>query len=47
MKWERIRKRPEDCAGANLADYERSASTFSWAQARALLDGLPGRARGD
>ena len=42
MKWERIRKRPEDCAGANLADYEQSASTFSWAQARALLDGLPG-----
>jgi acetyl-CoA synthetase len=42
MKWERIRKRPEDCTGANLADYEQSASTFSWTQARALLDGLPG-----
>ena len=42
MEWERIRKRPEDCAGANLPDYEECARTFSWAQARALLDGLPG-----
>ena len=42
MEWERIRKRPEDFAGANLQDYERCAGTFSWAQARALLDGLPG-----
>lgn len=42
MQWERIRKRPEDYVGANLQDYEGFASTFSWAQARALLDGLPG-----
>ena len=42
MDWERIRKRPEDCVGANLLDYEEHARTFSWAQARALLDGLPG-----
>ena len=42
MEWERIRKRPEDRAGANLLDYEEYARTFSWAQARALLDGLPG-----
>ena len=39
---ERIRKRPEDRAGANLSDYESYARTFSWVQARALLDGLPG-----
>ena len=42
MEWERIRKRPEDHVGANLADYDELARTFSWAQARALLDGLPG-----
>jgi acetyl-CoA synthetase len=42
MEWERIRKRPEDCASANLLDYEAYARTFSWTQARALLDGLPG-----
>ena len=39
MEWERIRKLP---AGANLLDYEEYARTFSWSQARALLDGLPG-----
>jgi acetyl-CoA synthetase len=44
MKWERIRKRPEDCRGANLADYDHFATTFSWAEARALLAGLPGGA---
>ena len=42
MAWEQIRKRPEDCAGANLPDYEECAKTFSWAQARDLLDGLQG-----
>ena len=42
MEWERIRKRPEDYAGANLLDYEEYARTISWTQARALLDGLPG-----
>ena len=42
MEWERIRKYPEDCVGANLLDYEEYARTFSWAQARALLYGLAG-----
>jgi acetyl-CoA synthetase len=42
MAWERIRKRLEDRLGANLPDYDEYTRTFSWAQARALLDGLPG-----
>jgi acetyl-CoA synthetase len=42
MEWERIRKRAEDYIGANLLDYEQYSGTFTWAQARALLDGLPG-----
>jgi acetyl-CoA synthetase len=42
MEWERIRKRPEDCADANLSDYDKFVGTFSWGQARAQLDGLPG-----
>ena len=42
MELERIRKRPEDCVGANLVDYDECAKTFSWTQARGLLDGLPG-----
>ncbi len=42
MAWDRIRKHPEDRFGANLFDYEECAKTFSWAQARRLLDGLPG-----
>ena len=42
MAWERIRKRVEDCSGVNLSDYEEYAKTFSWSQARGLLDGLPG-----
>ena len=41
MEWQRIRKRPEDYAGANLQGYEEYAKTFSWSQARALLEGLP------
>jgi acetyl-CoA synthetase len=41
MEWERIQKRPEDYAGANLSDYDAYARAFSWPQARALLDGLP------
>ncbi|MGJ4918423.1 acetate--CoA ligase [Bradyrhizobium oligotrophicum] len=39
---ERIRKRPQDYVGANLIDYDEARRTFSWADARALLDGLPG-----
>jgi acetyl-CoA synthetase len=41
MEWERIHKRADGHAGANLQDYEGCARTFSWAQARTLLDGLP------
>ena len=40
-KWQRIRKRPEDRAGANCSNYDECARTFSWSQARSLLDGLP------
>jgi len=42
VEYQRIHKRPEDFIGANLRNYEDYAETFSWAQARALLDGLPG-----
>ncbi len=42
MEWERIRKTAADGAGANLAEYDECARTFSWQQARELLDGLPG-----
>ena len=38
---ERIHKRPEVWAGANLPDYEASTRAFSWTHARVLLDGLP------
>ncbi len=41
MEWERIRKGPVDCMGANLADYEMAVRSFSWPQARAMLEGLP------
>ncbi len=41
MEWKRIQKRPEDCVGVNLRDYGELARTFSWTQARDLLDGLP------
>jgi len=36
MEWERIRKRPATCVGANLLDHDEYAKTFSWAQARGL-----------
>lgn len=42
MEWKRIQKRPEDYAGANLIDFNECARTFSWTEARRLLDGLPG-----
>ena len=42
MELERIRKRPEDYAAANLQDYGGCARDFAWSQARSLLDGLPG-----
>jgi acetyl-CoA synthetase len=42
MEWKRIEKRPEDCISANLRNYCELARTFSWKQARGLIDGLPG-----
>jgi acetyl-CoA synthetase len=39
---ERIEKSCEECAQANLRDYDQYKRTFTWAGARALLDGLPG-----
>ena len=42
MAWELIQKRPEDYAGANFTNYDECARTFSWSQARALLEGLAG-----
>jgi acetyl-CoA synthetase len=41
-QWERIRKRPEDYSGANLLNYDECVRKFTWNEARALLDGLPG-----
>ena len=42
MAWSRIAKSPANQRVApNLGDYDRDRSTFSWAQARSLLDGLP------
>jgi acetyl-CoA synthetase len=41
MEGELIRKRPADRAGANLVDYAKYSRSFSWSQARTLLDGLP------
>ncbi|GAA3932359.1 acetate--CoA ligase [Actinomadura viridis] len=37
-----ISKAGEAGAPANLTDYERTRARFSWSDARALLDGLPG-----
>ena len=42
MEWERIRKQPEERFGAGLPNYEEYVSAFSWTQAYALLNGLPG-----
>lgn len=42
MAWETIHKRPEEGAiQPNLQDYSATARAFSWAGARALMDGLP------
>jgi acetyl-CoA synthetase len=42
MRWEPIIKARPAVGRFNLADYERVRSEFSWARARAELDGLPG-----
>ncbi len=39
---EPIRKRPGSYARANLQNYDELSRMFSWADARALLDGFPG-----
>ena len=40
--WRQITKQPEQARSAILADYEEAVAKFSWDDARALLDGLPG-----
>jgi acetyl-CoA synthetase len=43
VSWSVITKSPPDSLVApNLRDYRRERSTFSWAEARRQLDGLPG-----
>ncbi|MFF4585679.1 acetate--CoA ligase [Streptomyces sp. NPDC001388] len=42
MHWETIRKDTTSGVPPRLADYERARSDFTWRQARAELDGLPG-----
>ena len=42
MAYETIAKTPADAATANLKNYEETRASFSWDDARALLDGLPG-----
>jgi acetyl-CoA synthetase len=41
MSWEPIEKRKSDIERANLRDYDETVRTFSWEEARKLLDGLP------
>jgi acyl-coenzyme A synthetase/AMP-(fatty) acid ligase len=43
VDWEPIRKNARRGGGFNLADYDLAVREFSWGQARAELDGLPGR----
>jgi acetyl-CoA synthetase len=42
MAWEPIHKSRHRDGGFNLADYDATVREFSWEQARARLDGLPG-----
>jgi acetyl-CoA synthetase len=42
MRWEPIRKPRTWPTPPNLVDYDEARRTFSWAAARAELDGLPG-----
>ena len=42
MEWQRITKRPEEVAAANLRDYGTFAKDFTWDDGRSLLAGLPG-----
>ncbi len=42
MAWEPIRKQLHPASPYNLADYDKAVREFSWDEARAGLDGLPG-----
>ena len=42
MAWEPIRKSAHPKGAHNLTDYDAAVRAFSWEQARARLDGLPG-----
>ncbi len=42
MKQERITKSPGMRRSANMPDYEKACTGFSWQSARGLIDGLPG-----
>ncbi|WP_343117194.1 acetate--CoA ligase [Ostreiculturibacter nitratireducens] len=42
MAWATITKSAADRASANMPDPERTRAEFSWDDARAMLDGLPG-----
>jgi acetyl-CoA synthetase len=42
MTWETIRKHAQNSGKANLRNYDAEVNAFTWAQARALLKGLPG-----
>ncbi|MCX3059269.1 acetate--CoA ligase [Streptomyces beihaiensis] len=41
MRWETIHKDTAQRVAPRLTDYEQTCSGFTWAQARAALDGLP------
>ncbi|HET7309760.1 MAG TPA: acetate--CoA ligase [Mycobacteriales bacterium] len=40
--WPTVHKSPETVRSANLSDYDETRASFTWAGARAQLDGLPG-----
>jgi acetyl-CoA synthetase len=42
MRWETIRKATPPRVEPNLGDYEKVRASFTWSQARANLQGLPG-----
>jgi acetyl-CoA synthetase len=42
MQWQLIQKHSQDRVSSNLRNYDEYAKNFSWAEARAQLDGLPG-----
>jgi acetyl-CoA synthetase len=42
LTWPVIKKSPATAAAGNIADYDLVEAIFSWDDARALIDGLPG-----